>query len=597
MRSHDTAIGALMSTCTGEPTSRTLDEIIDELRCVLHYSHPPSTTAALRGGPFLWVEGAGVKFRHAERVVLLRLCSPATYLHADVALDVATGLAWAVTPSGDDSELRGLASDGSGVASLHEALARVIESVVGRPSPSLIAHVARIVKQARPQREQRSYVPLSPSLRPWVERAARDAAAALAARSSMPRVARGLAAHVGLLTAAAHAVRRDLVCAPLPVWLHEGLSPLEAGPGTQRRLGSLRGLRARELEAAIRGLPVAAGANGLVLSGDGPCWTSLPPESLLLLYWLLALAPVHLVQLPPPLPGGDSRSGVDSGGYLVRECFEVVHGVVDPAWDADDGAVLAWSARALRECGSYVRHPRCAADSISASVNFDHERDHRRLPLFHGSASENAYSIVSNGLISLSGTRHEASGSIFGDGVYLTPHYGTALEFARTNGAASWAGFDAAAAAGRSDAAAAAAVPRPDSYSVPARWRAVVMCEAIADSANRVVKDGATVAVVQQERGVALPSERCYVVVPDPSHLRVRRLIIEWEPAAYEGGSGDDETAHGRLASDAAAASAATAPRRAAGRATWCAGVDTWWALCTAAALVLLASIVYGAPG
>jgi hypothetical protein len=50
---------------------------------------------------------------------------------------------------------------------------------------------------------------------------------------------------------------------------------------------------------------------------------------------------------------------------------------------------------------------------------------------YHGTASENLHSILCNGLRVFSGTRHEANGSIFGDGVYFAEDPGVSFGFTR----------------------------------------------------------------------------------------------------------------------------------------------------------------------
>jgi len=53
---------------------------------------------------------------------------------------------------------------------------------------------------------------------------------------------------------------------------------------------------------------------------------------------------------------------------------------------------------------------------------------------WHGSAFGNWHSIMRNGLKNLSNTKWMSAGAVYGKGIYLSPHLGTSLSYARTTG-------------------------------------------------------------------------------------------------------------------------------------------------------------------
>jgi hypothetical protein len=225
----------------------------------------------------------------------------------------------------------------------------------------------------------------------------------------------GLGAALSLLVSALHNKRAPLVCRPLPPWLMEGFSDGpssrgDGGGGVAEVMGAYEGgphaqlLRADTdaLDAAVGGLPSVA-----ALAAGWPAMVgSLPPNALLLLYWLAVLAPVRLVRAPAPRLAGAAAT------------FDVVHGP-PPVVLGEGAAVPLWDAHAAATCPPLrAVGPRC----------------------FHGTATDNAFSALNFGLRPLSGTRHESSGSIFGAGVYLSCSPGVARGFADRKGAA-WRGY------------------------------------------------------------------------------------------------------------------------------------------------------------
>lgn len=501
-----------------------------DLRQLLHYApvgadDPPSTAALRRGAAGTpWIEVAAVN--HAARVLCLRLATHTTHAFADVFVDADTRLVF-LGPSCDAPEPREFAP-------LHAALERVNDAVAaaGHQPPSLLALAALLLKHARPLASGPPCAGIPPSVttRPWIQRAALDAAVALSSHpaaaahgsgaAAAAAVSYGLSAHVALLTAAAHAARRHLVCAPLPTWLAEETASagatMHAGRG---ELGTLRGVRTGELAAALGGLPRRT---PLALE-SAPFWAALPSESLLLLYWLLALAPVRLIA---DHDAGDG--GARARGRRRAAAFTLVHGCLPLSWRADAAAVSAppWDATAAATHGLYVMRPGGPP-----------------LPLFHGSAPENAYSIASNGLRSLSGTRHEASGSIFGAGVYVTNDAGTASEFTR-GGGTTWAGFAVRrppfGRAEHVDLDPPLAGRRRDdgggTYAAPLRWRAVFQCTVVAAPLNRTVSGGASGAATAVTGGAVLRAGS-YVVVRDQAHVLATRLILEDDGGGDVGGA------------------------------------------------------------
>ena len=170
------------------------------------------------------------------------------------------------------------------------------------------------------------------------------------------------------------------------------------------------------------------------------------------------------------------------------------------------------------------------------------------LRLFHGSSTDAAYAILHFGLRSLSGTRHEASGAIFGAGVYLTGAVAVAREFAARRGAA-WGGYACTEAgagvggqAGReAQGSGAAAAPPADR---PTTLRPIFEAEVIRAPSVAYIKEGRSVA--PPVGGV--PPEGCYVVVPNASHLCIvgLHIVSEWEGGGGAGEGGREGGGGGR---------------------------------------------------
>ncbi len=318
----------------------------------------------------------------------------------------------------------------------------------------------------------------------------------------------GLGATLSLLVAALHNVRAPLVCRPLPPWVMEGFFGRSmSGSGAAGVLGAyeggshahLAGADAAALDRAVAGVPPVA-----VLAAAWPAVVGeLCGDALLLLYWLAALAPARLVRAPAPRLAGAAAT------------FAVVHGPPPPPPCA--AAAPLWDAHAASV------HPPWGATGVRC---------------FHGTATDNAYSVLHFGLRALSGTRHETSGSIFGAGVYLSCSPQVAREFAVRTGRA-WAGFLPE--AGRAPAAGAAEAARARSAAnstVPTTLRAVFEVDVLRDPTVRYVVGGKDVVTPP---AAAQPPPGAYIVVPEANKLWAvaLHLFSDSEGAAEGDGGGD----------------------------------------------------------
>ncbi len=196
------------------------------------------------------------------------------------------------------------------------------------------------------------------------------------------------------------------------------------------------------------------------------------------------------------------------------------------------------------------------------------DKDERSTLLFavayHGTAADNVWSILQLGLRSRSGTQDEKNGNLFGNGIYLSGDPRVAYSFA---GAASSIGTNVLLGSGRLDAEEIAIFAANSSTTV-------TQCAEVQDHAA-VKSDHLCVFVaevislpenVAPHRGTRTSQretdEAAYYVVPDPSHVRLSRLLVY---------SSQHIAAAGRSPSAAAAepvepaASARSAPMRAQG--------------------------------
>jgi len=462
----------------------------------------------------------------------------------------------------DDDDVRALAADALDALDAACGHPAAMAASGGRPAP-LIAAVDGLCTSIE-LLSNALLAPRGPTVcRPvphvWLERASRAAAAGDGGD--------GAGASAGSAAAGAGDVDVPGAGAPMP-WRHGTMAAaLAAAPTRATWQGWLSA--AMPVSAAA---PVAAG-EGRSSSGGGDGTTAsrinvgavcdsiarLPRDAVVLLHWLAVVAPVKLLRLPP--------SAVASGHGGRTEAYCLVRGPVsrllyETAWaahldhggpatgsradtdaDADAGACLGvWrtlesgvAAGAAAEHGWYTEvggGPRgCEPDSAGATAAL----------LLHGTSSDNAFAVLQLGLRSMSGTRLQRNGAIYGDGIYTVNDVDVALGFASATGAmwaASRVGASAptstAAAAGGAGGARAAAdgLAALCSVSAPCDLQVVVGMYGVAAPDNRVLRNGNDV------RGSRLPPAS-YVVVPSAAHLRPVMALVR------RGGGGGDGAADG----------------------------------------------------
>lgn len=97
---------------------------------------------------------------------------------------------------------------------------------------------------------------------------------------------------------------------------------------------------------------------------------------------------------------------------------------------------LAWWIYSLPQCfGKYMKID--GGDiGFPRSLVFSYERDNDPIIVdsktaFHGSDCSNWLSILFNGLIPLSNSKHQLHGSVYGSGIYLSDQYSVSREYSR----------------------------------------------------------------------------------------------------------------------------------------------------------------------
>jgi hypothetical protein len=225
----------------------------------------------------------------------------------------------------------------------------------------------------------------------------------------------GLGGMLTLLAAANHSSRAPLVCRPAPHWLTRTSGGKKGGGSGGGALDSpAEDVNLTEIDEALRGIPYTRviAAHAALGEVDLTLWlsTTWSFPSLALVYWLLCLAPVRLEKTETPQIQGAAatfilrrRTLLSSSSALLKD-----HG-------NDEGETL-WDSRTAAQHGVL------------------------QTTLFHGTATENAFCMLGLGPRVLSNTRHESSGSLFGEGVYLTGDIAVALTFAERRGVG-WAGW------------------------------------------------------------------------------------------------------------------------------------------------------------
>jgi hypothetical protein len=566
------------------------------LRMQLHYLPTHFPAKARRAAPGrAWLECASV--RSSDRSLVLRFAHAASPLYVEILVDTLSGLVYTEAPN-------------PAVAALCETInAAAVSRGAARLLTALLATVAKEVQTAA----DRIWAPAgspkawTPSQRAPIESCVAElfgglsrhpallSAGAGGMSTTSPRargfaVADGLGQQVSFIVCALHNIRRLLVCKPLPHWIMLGgrggmasTAPGAVASSTSSStsssfsstasagdVSSPHGASAAvdfdsaSLDRSIAGLGslrALVGEDGRVLPH---ALAHLPLEALLLLYFLLALAPVRLLRLPAP-----TVEGADSS-------FLVLHGACVPAWQeaqaasagagagvgaVGDAAAPLWETQTAQRHGLYREgapggtSPRAGS---TAGVGAGGAATSPRVRWFHGTATDNVHAAVSFGLRSLSGTRHQASGDMYGEGVYVTNALPVALNFARVSGVA-WAGYSTALGAatthahggvvegGRVDdgsfgggqlvyasseggdrgslmaaAAAAASAPRR-ALTKPSTVRAVLELDLIAAPGNKIMVDGREIVGA----GVTAPlPPACYAVVPDACLLWMRALHV-----------------------------------------------------------------------
>eukprot|EP01138_Halocafeteria_seosinensis_P012338 gb/GECG01012607.1/.p1 GENE.gb/GECG01012607.1/~~gb/GECG01012607.1/.p1 ORF type:complete len:623 (+),score=54.56 gb/GECG01012607.1/:1-1869(+) len=142
---------------------------------------------------------------------------------------------------------------------------------------------------------------------------------------------------------------------------------------------------------------------------------------------------------------------------------------------------------------------------------------------FHGSSSENAFSIIQNGLKSFSHTRQMRSGAIFGDGVYFCNAHKVAKSFAASTGSVSRTSLVSGDVKTIERLRKALVGERLQSNTDTQKdnlkkcsFSVVFMCEVIKHPDNFV-----------DERKQA--SEGAYYVVQDPQHIQLNRILVYFD--------------------------------------------------------------------
>lgn len=560
------------------------------LRMQLHYlpsSFPIKNRRAENGR--CWLECAAIRGSQPQaQLLVLRYCCSWSPVAIDIAVDAATGLVFTE-------------SHAPAVSEVCDRLNGVMTSRAARVQlTALASHITKAVDAASEAIWPRSGVGAwTLSLRSPLESVAADIAAGLinhpalaTARNDRERgmcIADGLALQSSLLSTALFNLRRTLICKPVPHWLTGGCnfagsrdgtfgstpnssdprSPIAAIASSRMDVSSPHSaavdVDAAGLDRAIAGLGSIRNLVNKCGKFDLQVLSSLSIDSLLLLYFLLALAPMRLIRLPSPTVSGAAAS------------FCVVHGaVVSSCYSADAAAASSPANRHSTLCGPAL--PLWDKDAL---------RQYGRYPgnvrWFHGTATDNAYAALNFGLRSLSGTRHQSSGDMYGTGVYVTNSVSVAQNFAKKTGS-SWTGFsvehggfDPAAEAGDAGAGPAGGprissqadtVRGPGSRSSSSFWtnlrsplarsspsssdsgpkcklkpstmRTVLELDLIAAPGNKIMVEGTDISKLSsstdsgsrtpadgasRSSSVHLPSS-CYAVVPDACHLWILALHI-----------------------------------------------------------------------
>lgn len=558
-------------------------------------------------------------------------------LFIDVSVDEATGLAFV------DFDRPHEADELARISCLQTAIQRANGRLLSSgTAPTLMlvtavlsAEISRDAHEIWPGQGAQRLFEVTPAFRNRLHELSHAAFGALMAHPQLrgsshswriEAVLAGLGAQVATMSNAFATLRRNLVCHPLPhnfLLINPGGSTVATNGLHSPMLGSHRDIDITALSHALSGIPSLtrwqsflqqhapdAGSRkfGPVLQA---LLAKLSLDSLLLVYWLLCLAPTRLVRLacgPAPLQvthgatSGDRTAAEHNGEVMER--YAVVHGPPPQEWASCKHAQADSSVPSQCLCdGSGVRLWDEPAFAVHGALRAS-SGDSAPMLAYHGTQSENAHSIAHAGLRPLSNTRHEKSGSIYGEGVYLSGELAVSSGFSNAVGTA-WDGMLPPSSQGTASRAGAAgacgdkgpsapsqplrdmALPSspsagggsnhssnatPVCLSAPCRFRPIFGCHVIASPEVSIVAGGKRIGSGSE---VKVVPPGAYIVVPNALHVRVVELLLIRAPTNSQTAA----TGASAAAARPPGASASAKPKRG-----WCLSL---LALFTVLALVL----------
>jgi hypothetical protein len=508
------------------------------------YNLPDSRATKRLQSNSVWLESARV----SKSLVSLRFCCSWSPIFADISLDVESGFVFS--------------------ASIH--LASLCDRI-NSSAKGILEGTARITSIAREVEASSNDIwphqgkdAWSPSHRPIIERHALDAIRAFTSSLSssfsinvkdqfsdlenvneisssvstnrqlneqLNAVLDGLALSISLIVTAFHHSRRTVVAKPLPFWLTTMSSSFISSSSYSRSTNSssdefdggdaphsqVFDFDADVLEHAISGLcslqslfRIDKDLNKIEYNNENLMRLSL--DSILFLYWLLCLAPTHLVRLQKPTAEGAIAS------------YSVLHGCRDLHVPFHEDDIILWDEAAYKAYGRYRIAVSNFQPSLVSSVNTNSNTRILQSPRwYHGTASTNAHCILSFGLRTLSGTRHESTGGMYGEGVYLSNSLSVARNFSKAVGF-DWSGFSLSL-----GGIAARHISTSDKTSIKLKDKIVTSTlqivfevDLIAAPGNKIMVEGRDIREEAEQRGIA--QNAGYVVVPDASHLWISTL-------------------------------------------------------------------------
>jgi hypothetical protein len=514
------------------------------------YNLPDSRPSKRLQSNSVWLESARV----STSIVALRFCCSWSPIFADVTLDVVSGYVFSTS-----LQLAGLCD-------------RInLSKKELRDSPALLSSIVREVEASAneiwPLHGNNAW---SPKQRPIIEHHALDALRAFTSlpslfgsnnqtddysndqlyneslqsssavssnqlRIRLSAVLDGLALSISLIVTALNNSRRTVVAKPLPFWLttmsstsstalngshfRSGNNSSEEFDGGNAPHAQVFDFDADVLEKALNGLgPLTdlfvIDSTNTKIEYNNDNLSRLSLDSILLLYWLLCLAPTHLVRLPKPTAEGATAS------------YSVLHGFRDLHVPFHEDDSVLWDESAFNKYGRYrmtsgsgTEQQAKSASTFSSNSNVSSSTPR----WFHGTAGTNAHCILSFGLRTLSGTRHESTGGMYGDGVYLSNSLSVARNFAKAVGF-DWSGFsliNGGIAASKLLSSKTAAMNNTRNVS-ESTLLVVFEVDLVAAPGNKIMVEGRDIREEAEQRGI--PQNAGYVVVPDASHLWISAL-------------------------------------------------------------------------